>query len=591
MVNLTGWPAKASCTSAIAAARDFVADVGAKAAQTSGGLLDIARCSSANPERDCRRVLVNKDELSLGVKRSQLGKFPHIPILRIRDWFEFLASNSCMHILHGLQKQHASREESILSAFWRNFARLYPNHQIFQQASLGTLVLKRAIPLLLHGDEGRGRRHGAHFVFSFHSMLGRGFAKANQSSRGRGLKNSWARMEVNFEGHTFTNRFLITSLRKRDYSDEHAETWQLLMESVAEEARFMWEVGVANPQGGRFWGVVVGIIGDWPFLHKCAGFSRSFNNIQKRVTVRTPPVGICHRCQAGQTQCPFEQIETRRPTWAATEHVQNTFLTPSPFATHLLHEPGKEASIWCYDWFHAMHLGVLKHYLGSVLALLSEEEAHGQIDERFAALSQDFKSWCHRNSRRAFVSKISKESISWETTSTYPTGSWHKGALSTVLMEYVEARFNRDSFPHQPLLGLAAEACHAIQRCSRLLYRSSLWLEPGECKLVAELGFLFLRRYSQMATMAKQMRRCLFIFQPKIHLLHHFMVDLHQAHQRGVCGVNPLGTSCQPSEDFIGRPARLSRRVTAQTPVLHRIMDRYLQSAYHHFIKAKYLIR
>lgn len=34
-----------------------------------------------------------------------------------------------------------------------------------------------------------------------------------------------------------------------------------------------------------------------------------------------------------------------------------------------------------------MHLGVLKSYLGSVLALLSEQEPHGSIDYRFQALS------------------------------------------------------------------------------------------------------------------------------------------------------------------------------------------------------------
>jgi hypothetical protein len=61
-------------------------------------------------------------------------------------------------------------------------------------------------------------------------------------------------------------------------------------------------------------------------------------------------------CKAGQSEYPFEQIETRRPAWLATEFVQDPFLLPSPFATHLLHEPGKEACLWNFDWFHTMHL-------------------------------------------------------------------------------------------------------------------------------------------------------------------------------------------------------------------------------------------
>ena len=579
--------AKASCTSCISAASDFVADVGEQIAQRSGGLLNIARCSKANPERDVHRVLVKKFALSLKLERTQLGDWKHIPILPIQTWFDFFVGNSCMHILHGLHQPHPAREEAILSAFWRQYQQLHPQHQIFQEASSGALSLSRAIPLVLHGDEGRGRKHSAHFVMSFHSLLGFGFGNSKRS----GLKRDWTKMECNFSGHTFTNRFLIASLRKRDYADDESETWQTLMDTVARDARYMWETGVKSEHGPRYWGVVLGIIGDWPFLHKCGSFSRSFNNIQKRVNVRSPPVGICHMCKAGQSEYPFEQIETRRPAWLATEFVQDPFLLPSPFATHLLHEPGKEACLWNFDWFHTMHLGVLKYFLGSVLALLSEQEDSGQVDGRFSALSAKYRLWCHQNSQRAHVTKISKESIGWDTTSSFPTGTWHKGSLSTVLMNFVEAKLSSETFPNEPLLGLAADACKAIQQCSRIIYRSSLWLEPAKCKLVAECGFQFLRRYAQSATLAKNNGRCLFIFQPKLHCLHHFMVSLWDAHQRNIKGFNPLWMCCQQSEDFIGRPSRLTRRVTAQMPVLHRVMDRYLQSTYHQFISSGYLVR
>ena len=83
--------AKASCTSCISAARDFVADVGAQTAQRSGGLLNIARCSKSNPERDVHRVLVKKFALSLNVERTQLGDSKHIPILPMQTWFDFFS--------------------------------------------------------------------------------------------------------------------------------------------------------------------------------------------------------------------------------------------------------------------------------------------------------------------------------------------------------------------------------------------------------------------------------------------------------------------------------------------------------------------
>ena len=546
--------------------------------------MQLARCNLTHPERDSHQVLVKKFKLALPLERSQLGGASHIPIIRIRTWFSFFLRNSCLHILLGLQQPHPVREKAILSAFWRNFQQIHPCHQVFQQASQGTLELTRAIPLLVHGDEGRGRRHTAHFVLSFHAVLGRGFAKQKK-------KRCWTKMECNFAGHTYTNRFLLATLRKKDYADEEHETWKGLMQNVAEECRYMWETGVVDLQGQKFWGVVIAIVGDWPFLHKSAGFFRSFNNIQKRVTVRKPPVGICHLCRAGQNEVPFEQLGTRRPTWLSTQFAENPFLEPSPFTDHILHEPGKAEAIWAFDWFHTMHLGVLKYFVGSVLALLSEQEPFGAIDDRFAALTEKFKLWCQSHSRRAHVTKLSKELIGWETTKTYPSGTWHKGALSTVLMEYLESRFEAEQFPDEPLLTLSSEACFAVQKCTRYLFRSSLWLEPAEAKYVSDLGFQFLRRYCQMAQMSHSLGRCLYIFQPKIHVFHHFMQELFAAYQRNIKALNPLAKSCQPSEDFIGRPSRLSRRVSSRSTVLHRIMDRYLQSAYAQFLAAEYLVR
>ena len=454
---------------------------------------------------------------------------------------------------------------------------------VFEKASTGAICLGRAVPIVIHGDEGRGRRHSPHFVLSFHSVLGRGFGK-------RAKNRTWTRMECNYKGHSFTNRFLIGTLRKRDYS-EQGVIFDALLQEVAEDARSLWEAGVCDPTGVKYWGIVLGLIGDWPFLHKSAGFTRSFNNIQKRVTLRNPPAGICHLCRSGQLDVSFEQIGTRRPHWLTTCFTQDPFFQPSPFVQHLLHEPGREPALWMFDWFHTMHLGVYRNFLGSVIALLSEREPYGSVEERFESLSLQYKNWCAQNPDRAYSSKLSKEAIGWDTTKMFPSATWHKGGLSTAWMYFLGDRFAAESFDDEPLLGIAAEAHDAIQQCSNILYHSGVWLDPMVAGNCAELGFKFLRRYAQLADMSRLAHRCLFVLQPKIHVLHHFMCDLWCAHQRNACAANPLCTSCQQSEDFIGRPSRLARRVTPRLPVLNRIMDRYLQSAYGHFIQEKYLIR
>ncbi|CAL1173774.1 unnamed protein product [Cladocopium goreaui] len=226
----------------------------------------------------------------------------------------------------------------------------------------------------------------------------------------------------------------------------------------------------------------------------------SFNTIQKRLRINRAPAGICHLCRSGQPDVPFEQLETRRPSWIPTQFTQDPFAEPSPFTEHLLHEEGKEAAFWTYDWFHTMHLGVIRNFVGSAIAMLTELEPYGNKDERFSAFTRKYRSWCHTHSRRAYCTKITKESIGWEVNSKFPSAQWHKGGLSTVMMEYIESVFRSQTFPDDELLTMTAEACFAVQDLSRILYRSPM-------------------------------------------------------------------------------------RVTAQAPVLHRIMDRYLQSAYAHFIR------
>lgn len=69
----------------VKSARDFVADVGPEVAERSGGLLNLAACSTNNPERDCHRVLVGKFRMALQVKRTHLPDMPNIPVLKIQD--------------------------------------------------------------------------------------------------------------------------------------------------------------------------------------------------------------------------------------------------------------------------------------------------------------------------------------------------------------------------------------------------------------------------------------------------------------------------------------------------------------------------
>lgn len=189
------------------------------------------------------------------------------------------------------------------------------------------------------------------------------------------------------------------------------------------------------------------------------------------------------------------------------------------------------------------------------------------------------------------VQKLSKETIAWPTTKDYPCGIWHKGELSTVLMGFLEEDLCSKQFPHEPLLGLLREGTCAINACVRAMYQGDLWLSVEECRCISANGLRFLRRFSELASQAQVRGMNLFMMAPKIHILHKIFLRLHFGAARTICQINPLAVSVQQDEDFIGRPSRLSRRVANGTKTCQRVVERYLEAAYHQWVESGYLVR
>ena len=82
--------------------------------------------------------------------------------------------------------------------------------------------------------------------------------------------------------------------------------------------------------------------------------------------------------------------------------------------------------------------------------------------------------------------------------------------------------------------------------------------------------------YSLLALMCYQQRKARFPFTPKGHYLHHQFLTLFLQAKRGEAGLNLLAFANQLSEDFVGRPARISRRVASRTTSLRVIQRIFL---------------
>ena len=72
---------------------------------------------------------------------------------------------------------------------------------------------------------------------------------------------------------------------------------------------------------------------------------------------------------------------------------------------------------------------------------------------------------------------------------------------------------------------------------------------------------------------------------PKTHYIHHGALDILNTAQRSTFVINPLAFSNQTQEDFVGRAARISRRVAV--PLVHlRVIQRCLICAYQSILDA-----
>ena len=300
------------------------------------------------------------------------------------------------------------------------------------------------------------------------------------------------------------------------------------------------------------------------------------------------PEGICHLCRAGQRGHNFENLQTRTPSWLATIGQQDPFIQPpSPLST-LPHAPGQAFSLFQFDVWHTCHLGVCKAFCGAALALLSETYPARSKDARFQLLNDDFMQWCKTHGRQPLLTKLTKETLGWESNANYPSGSWYKGSLSTTLCEFIESATKGKQFDDE-LLTKCGEAAESLNQFMTGLYEQDAFLDKTAAFNLGEFGLRFLRRYSFCAAKAVRERRCLFVITPKFHALHHVcLVDMVLASSRFRWISNPLIYSVQMLEDYVGRNSRVSRRIHPATAT-KRCAERHLQLAYAKFYQAGYL--
>ena len=543
---------------------------------TPGSVQRWARCDASHSERDVHRA-VKSQGLALRVPITDAcvgGKM--LPFVRSVDWLSFLTTEmNQWHRLAGLERPHEKQCEQIWSSFWRRYRTLEPDHQIFSRFTEDQLA--RTAGCYLHLDEGRTLKRAGIMIMSFHAALGFGFSKQSESKRNR--DGEAIRFRVNYAGSTLTNRFLLAVIPKK-YYDKNQQLLDDVLDMIGKDFQSCLYSGATDSNGRVHRICILGVKADWPAHVRCGKLLRSYNHGPKKKTSKITNAGVCHLCEAGVSGIPFEQIGCERPIWKYSLGASLPWERTPQLLQHLPHDMRFPASFFKIDIWHTIHMGIGKSFISSAITLATELFDSRGVVGKLEQMTANYHRWCKQNKTAPYLTKITKDTLTWKKRSDEPAGAWNKGSLTTQFCCWFEALCfqNADRIEEGTLLHLCGQAVSFLNRFVRLLYRSEVFLEKQRGLFIARQGMHFQYLYRVLAEKTFESGMQLFPLLPKVHSLDHVVhTVLDQCKVKGFA-LNPMIMGNQQEEDFIGRPSRISRRVSPRLPAL-RTLQRFLIAA------------
>ena len=573
--------AEATCKSQILTARAVVSDVGEAAASRCGINL-WSECNPSNSERDVHQV-IKKQGTKLDVKVSSMRiKGIDIPWICPRDWFSWLLSKGFWPRLAGLPRGEYRAAGAVWGEFWNRFQKLQPDFELFNMPHID---LTKTAAFMIHGDEGRTlKRHGI-MITSIQSALGFGFDSKRfvRPEGGRSL------LKVNYTGHSFIHRFITSTIPKTVYEDD-PDMFHGAMNALAVSLKSLLIDGVVDTTSNETFRVaIIAVKGDAPYLAKMGCFYRHYSTTVKRGDERTAPKGICHRCLAGTTGFPAEDLSTVTPKWLQTRGIRLPWLNTPAVIEHLVHDVSDPSTYFQFDIWHVVHLGFGRSWIASVVQLLIPFLPAPNLEAKWQYLTREYKIFCRAHKKQSHITSISAYLMSYSDR-TGAMGNWHKGSLTTNFMKWLPDLLANLAGQLDERLRLCQQATVWMNELWSTLFKADAFLTNDECELVSRNGMLFLQSYVRLANdMFALGKPWLFPLYPKLHSFHEIILGVRQSQREHGMAINPILFCCQIDEDVVGRTARLSRRVNIRK-VMGRTIDRYLIASYTAFTQAKLLV-
>ena len=510
------------------------------------------------------------------------------------DYLSYLMATDPGVLVGGLK---TPAERSLhLRAFWEGFRLANGDHDVFREHghSLG-----QTLPLLFHGDEGRGKRRGNTVVAHLEVPLSlytavnckkrrldacdcvpppasvRKYSTVNRRLRPEHLE-ALRHQSTTMKGHSFLHRLLLFIIPSFIHHS-HPQVLNELLKILASDLRRLFYEGF--DVAGRHYAVaLIGCKGDLKWYKKIA-LERSWEN---QGSVRN--IACCHECGAGVDGCPMEDM-SETPIWGPTRYTSRPWTNPPP----LLPVPVCRAApekVYRRDPFHLCRVGIYRDLAGSCLLWMVVKGYfgnNGDVGEKLDRAHGAFKLYCTTTGKSPALRTFSRSLMMFPRLDAYPWSNT-KGSDTTLLLGWLGVQCQ--GFANAPLdpshvqvLQLMKSTIKAARGVFQEMNAHRLW-QNHSCSLVQHAVMQrFVTGYMLLASHCLNDRFNGFAVKPKLHLFKHQVLEVHEALSRGdEVLLNWMIYNCEASEDLVGRVCRLSRRLDSRR-IGERVLQCYLLKA------------
>ena len=516
---------------------------------------------------------------------TKAGNVERYPFFSPKALVKSLNEEGFLHRVLGVPVHLASEA---LDLFWQKFRALHPRHQVFHSTGPGTIDFQKLIPYYLHGDGGRGFKKDPIEILTMFPALGAGTRKKPMDLSSKRPLQTEIELGINLQGHSGATRFMFSVVSSL-VAKYDGQIFEDLMDVWGRELRSLFDHGFKA--AGCTWRIlVIGFTGDSPFVKKVAKAIRSFHNVRKGPSSKKAQKGCCWLCHAGfddpadGTFFPFEHLGFTEPLWLTTTHLNN----PLPWSgdggaliRHMLLDMGDTpAAFFRADFFHVWHAGVGLDFTASAfIYCMKVVFGRGSVTKDLNALNEALKNWLRTSKTRPHCGRLTEDLLGYAGTRDYPEARWSKCMDTAVFMEFLTFWLERPDV--QGILeadSIATEILHSARAINMAIgtsLRAEYYMTPSHTEIVMEAGHRFLSGYANLVRMCYKESLCLFKLRPKVHYLNHIFLRVYEEWKTTGYAVNPLAEATFMSEDFVGRTARISRRVSTKA-VAVKTLQRYI---------------